>query len=154
MAIGDLSLSYLLFLILHFSQFILAVTVCALYGIDLDRSRKANVDPDGKWIYAEVVGGLSALTAILFCVPFILRFALVWAWNLILFILWIALFGIVGRMYIHEDAEGNGELQRMKNAVWVVLANAILWLIGVLAHFIYWWGHRERRSRFTSRAKV
>jgi hypothetical protein len=98
MALGDLSLSYLLFSILHFSQFVLAVTVCALYGIDLDRSRKANIDPDGKWIYAEVVGGLSALTAILFCVPFILRFAVVWAWNLILFILWIALFGIVGKV--------------------------------------------------------
>ncbi|KAK3298131.1 uncharacterized protein B0H64DRAFT_65547 [Chaetomium fimeti] len=154
MAIGDVSLSYLLFLLLHFSQFVLAVTVCALYGIDLDRARKANVAADGKWIYAEVVGGLSALTAILYCVPFILRFAVVWVWNLILFILWIALFGIVGKMYIHEDPEGNGDLQRMKNAVWVVLASAILWLIGVLAHFIYWWGHRERRSRFTSRAKV
>ncbi|KAH6855329.1 hypothetical protein B0I37DRAFT_53944 [Chaetomium sp. MPI-CAGE-AT-0009] len=154
MAIGGVSLSYLLFSILHFGQFVLAVTVCALYGIDLDRSRKANVNPDGKWIYAEVVGGLSALTAILYCVPFILRFAVVWVWNLILFILWIVLFGIVGKMYIPEDPKGNGDLLRMKNAVWVVLANAILWLIGVLAHFIYWWGHRERRSRFTSRAKV
>lgn len=57
-------------------------------------------------------------------------------------------------MYIDQDADGNDDIQRMKNAVWVVLANAILWLVGTLANFIYWWGHRERRSRFTSRAKV
>jgi hypothetical protein len=98
MAIGGWALSYLLFALLHFSQFVLAVTVCALYGIDLDRARKAGVHADGKWVYAEVVGGLSALTAILYCVPFILRFALVWAWNLVLFILWIALFGVFGRV--------------------------------------------------------
>lgn len=154
MAFGSFALSYLLFVALHVSQFILAITVCALYGIDLDRARKAHVHADGRWVYAQVVGGLSALTAVLLCVPFILRFALVWAWNLILFILWIALFGVFGKMYIHEDPEGNGDIQRMKNAVWVVLASALLWLIGVLAHFIYWWGHRDRRTRFTSRAKI
>jgi hypothetical protein len=97
MAFGGIALSYLLFVLLHVSQFILAVTVCALYGIDLDRARKAGVHADGRWVYAEVVGGLSALTAVLLCVPYILRFALVWAWNLILFILWIALFGIFGK---------------------------------------------------------
>jgi hypothetical protein len=57
-------------------------------------------------------------------------------------------------MYIKTDAEGDSNIQRMKNAVWVDLANALLWLITGVAHFIYWWGHRERRSRFTGRAKV
>ncbi|KAK4239483.1 hypothetical protein C8A03DRAFT_32435 [Achaetomium macrosporum] len=154
MALGGTSRGYLFFTILHFFQFALAITVCALYGINLDRARRAGAHADGRWVYAVVVGGLSALTAILYCIPFILRFALVWAWNLILFILWIALFGVFGRLYIHVDARGNGDIQRMKNAVWILLTSAILWLVGVLAHFIYWWGHRERRSRFTSRAKV
>jgi hypothetical protein len=49
-------------------------------------------------VYAEVVGGLSALTAILYLIPFILRFAFVWIWNLVLFILWIALFGVFGKV--------------------------------------------------------
>lgn len=57
-------------------------------------------------------------------------------------------------MYIHENPEGNGDIQRMKNAVWVVLVNAILWLIATIGYFIYWWGHRERHSRFTGRARV
>lgn len=58
------------------------------------------------------------------------------------------------QLYIYEDAAGNGDVVRMKNAVWVVLASALLWLISSLAHFGYWWRHRERRSRFTSRAKL
>jgi hypothetical protein len=45
-------------------------------------------------IYAEFVGGISALTTVLYIIPHILRFAAVWVWNLILFILWIALFGV------------------------------------------------------------
>jgi hypothetical protein len=105
-------------------------------------------------VYAEVVGGLSALTAVLYMVPFILRFAAVTIWSLILFILWIALFGLFGSMYIKEDAENNDGIQRMKNAVWVDLANALLWLIGTVASAAYWWTHRERHSRFTGRAKL
>lgn len=57
-------------------------------------------------------------------------------------------------MYIRENAEGNGDIQRMKNAVWVDLANVILWLIGSVAALTYWLRHRERRTRFTGRAKV
>lgn len=49
MAFGSVTLSHLLFSILHFFQFVLAVTVCALYGIDLDRARKAHAHADGKW---------------------------------------------------------------------------------------------------------
>lgn len=193
MAFRSISPGYLLFCILHFGQFVLAVTVCGLYGVELSRAAQAGKNADGRWVgnsvalscdpcygvlicrcqvFAEVVGGLSAVTSLLYFIPFILRFALVWAWNLILFILWIALFGVfgsvsghrrsylqartndAGQMYIKEDPEGNGDIQRMKNAVWVVLANAILWLIATLGYFTYWWGHREHRSRFTSRAKV
>jgi hypothetical protein len=98
MAVGGVTLSFLLFSLLHFVQFVLAVTVCALYGIDLDRARRAGHPADGHWVYAEVVGVLSALTSLLYLIPAILRFALVWAWNLVLFILWIALFGIFGRV--------------------------------------------------------
>jgi hypothetical protein len=57
-------------------------------------------------------------------------------------------------MYINEDPEGSDDIKRMRNAVWVVLANAILWLIATIGYFVYWWAHRDRRSRFTGRAKV
>ncbi|KAF3061937.1 hypothetical protein GL218_02809 [Daldinia childiae] len=154
MGILGMTASYLLFSVLHFAQFVLAVTVCGLYGVDLSRARSQGKYIDGKWVYAEVVGVLAALTAILYFIPFILRFAAVTVWNSIMFILWIALFGLFGGMYIHEDPEGNSDIQRMKNAVWVDLANALLWLIGFVASATYWWTHRERRSRFTGRAQL
>jgi hypothetical protein len=57
-------------------------------------------------------------------------------------------------MYIGEDPEGVKGVQRMKNAVWVDLTSALLWLIAALAAFGYWWRHRETRTRFTGRAHV
>jgi len=150
----ETGLSYLFFAIIHFFQFILAVTVCGLYGVDISRARQQGKYLDSKWVYAEVVGGISALSALLLMIPFFLRFALSWAWNLVLFILWIALFGTFGAMYIKEDPEGNGDIMRMKNAVWVDLASALLWFISALAGFAYWSKHKERKSRFTGRAKV
>jgi len=49
-------------------------------------------------VYAEVVAGISALSALVFAIPFIMRTAFVWVWSVILFILWIALFGIFGKV--------------------------------------------------------
>lgn len=154
MGIFGMTISYVLFSVLHFFQFVLALTVAGLYGVDLDNARKAGKYTDGKWVYAEIVAGLSAVTAVLYMVPFILRFAAVTVWSFILFALWIALFGLFGSMYIRENAEGNAGVQRMKNAVWVDLASALLWLIGTVGSAVYWWSHRERHSRFTGRAKL
>jgi uncharacterized membrane protein YphA (DoxX/SURF4 family) len=105
-------------------------------------------------VFAVVVGALSAFTSILYLIPFILRFAAVPAWSLVILILWIALFGLFGNMYIHENPEGDSGITRMKNAVWVDLANLILWFFGTVAGAAYWWAHRERNSRFTGRAKL
>ena len=98
MGVLGMTLGYFAFVVLHFFQFLLAITVAGLYGVDIDRARKAHVDSDGRWVYAEVVAGLSALSAILFGIPFIMRSAVVWMWSLVLFILWIALFGIFGKV--------------------------------------------------------
>ena len=57
-------------------------------------------------------------------------------------------------MYIDEDPEGDGAIRRMKNAVWVDLANMLLWLTAAVAAGVYWWRHRNTRSRFTGRAHV
>lgn len=146
--------SYILFVILHFFAFVLSLTVIGLYAQDIQRAREAGKYSDPKWIFAVVVGALSAVTALVYLVPFVLRFAVVPIWNTILFVLWIAVFGVFGAMYIREDPEGDGGIKRMKDAVWIDLANAVMWLILALTAFVYWWSHRERHSRFTGRAKV
>lgn len=47
-----------------------------------------------------VVGSISAVTCVVYFVPFILRIAgvVVAIWDFILFILWIALFGVFGKV--------------------------------------------------------
>ncbi|KAI1819681.1 hypothetical protein F4861DRAFT_526120 [Xylaria intraflava] len=145
------------FAILHVAQFILAVTVIGLYSTDLSHAqskKNKKMHVDGKWVYAVVVASLSGLTSLLYLIPFILRFAIVPIWSFILFVLWIALFGLFGNLYINMDAKGNGDVQRMKNAVWVDLANALLWFIGASLTAAYWWFHRQRETRFTGRAKL
>ncbi|PNY25235.1 Uncharacterized protein TCAP_04813 [Tolypocladium capitatum] len=145
--------SYFLFSSLHLVCFALALTVCGLYGKDLGT---ANHHADSRWVYAVVVGTLSAVTCIVYSVPFVLRHAgiVATAWSCILFILWVAVFGIFGALFIKQNPRGNGDIQRMKNAVWVDLANALLWLISSLALLGYWWKHRDPRSQFTGRAHV
>ncbi|KAK4248694.1 hypothetical protein C7999DRAFT_30806 [Corynascus novoguineensis] len=150
----DIARSYPFFTLLHFSQFALAIAVCALYGVDIDRARKARAYPNDRWIYAEAVGGLSAVMVILYCFPSILRSAAVWMWNLVLLILWAVLFGVFAKMFINVDPRGNRDLERMKNALWVVLASTLLWFFGFFAHLIYWHNHRNYRSRFTGRAAM
>jgi hypothetical protein len=50
-------------------------------------------------------------------IPFTVRVPFIFVWDFVLFVLWIALFGIFGAMYIKEKPEGNSGIQRMKNAV-------------------------------------
>jgi hypothetical protein len=51
-------------------------------------------------VYAVVVGSISAVTCVLYFVPFVLRIAGVFVpvWDFILFVLWIALFGVFGKV--------------------------------------------------------
>ncbi|KAH8159889.1 hypothetical protein CIB48_g8359 [Xylaria polymorpha] len=129
MGICGLNTAYVLFATLHVVQFILSIVVIGLYGTDLDHARKAGTYADGKWVYAVVVASISAVTSIAYLIPAILRLVVVPIWSCILFLLWIILFGMFADMYIREDPEGNSGIQRMKNAIWVDLTNALLWFI-------------------------
>ncbi|PVH86403.1 hypothetical protein DL98DRAFT_450573 [Cadophora sp. DSE1049] len=150
----ELTKAYIAHSVYRFIQLVFALAVCGLYGVDLNRANKAGKYSDGKWIYAEITASLSAFTALLYLAPFTARIPFIFVWDLILFILWIALFGLFGNMYIKEDAEGNAGIKRMKNAVWIDLVNALLWLVSAMAMAIFWVRHRGQRSLWTGRAKV
>ncbi|KAK2591471.1 hypothetical protein QQS21_010847 [Conoideocrella luteorostrata] len=150
------TVSYFAFSALHLVCFALALAVCGLYGQDLNSANKQHKYADSKWVYAVVVGALSSVTCVVYFIPALLRHSGVVgaAWNFILFILWIALFGVFGSMFIHENPEGDSGIQRMKNAVWIDLVSALLWLFSSVGAFVYWWRHRDNRSQFTGRARV
>jgi hypothetical protein len=50
MGFFGLALSYIAFSIVHFFQFVLAVTVCGLYGVDLHRAAESGKYLDNKWV--------------------------------------------------------------------------------------------------------
>jgi len=145
---------YLFSVIYRFCQLVLALTVCGLYGVDLNDARKQGKYSDGKWVYAEVVGAFASVTALLYMIPIVMRTPFIFVWDTILFVLWIALFGVFGNLYIHANAAGVPGVQRMKNAVWIDLVNALLWLFSAIAMAFYWFGGRQKRSQFTGRAIV
>ncbi len=101
-----------------------------------------------------MTASLSAVTALLYMIPFMSRIPFAFVWDTILFILWIALFGTFGKLYIHANAQGDAGIIRMKHAVWIDLTNALLWLISAVGMAMYWVGHRNNRTRFTGRATV
>ncbi|KAK1252348.1 hypothetical protein MKX08_003535 [Trichoderma sp. CBMAI-0020] len=150
------SVGYLAFTALHLVCFAFALAVCGLYGTDLQRAKHFDEYTTSKWVYAVVVGAMSAATCALYFIPFVIEVGalVVAAWDAVLFVLWITLFGVFGKLYIDENAHGDGNVQRMKRAVWVDLIGALLWLIAAIATFAYYWKQRNNRSVFTGRAKV
>lgn len=98
MVFNSLGTGYLLFSILHLVLLALAATVAGLYGTDVGSGPHPGGVGDGRWVYAIVVACMSAVTTLLYLVPFVLRFMLVWVWDLVLFVLWIALFGVFGKV--------------------------------------------------------
>ena len=167
----EFSMAYIGHSIYRLLQIIFALTVVGLYGVDLHKANRENKYSDGKWVctalhfclnpadheqvYAVVVGSLSAPTALAYLVPFVHRIPFLFIWDTILFILWITLFGIFGKLFIHENPEGNGGIKRMKNAVWVDLVNALLWLFSAIGMAAYWWKARNgTRTKWTGRARV
>jgi hypothetical protein len=50
MGVLGMTLSYVLFSILHFIQLVLAIAVIGLYGTDIDRAHRQGKYTDGKWV--------------------------------------------------------------------------------------------------------
>ncbi|KAK3182169.1 hypothetical protein K4F52_006538 [Lecanicillium sp. MT-2017a] len=152
----NLTVGYMAFSAIHVILFALSLAVCGLYGTDVQRGNEEDVHVNSKWVYAVVVGSLSAVTCVVYFIPIVFHAIGIAApiWNFILFILWITLFGVFGKLFIKEDPEGDGGIKRMKNAVWVDLVGALLWLATFVASLGYWWKHRDVRTRFTGRAHV
>ncbi|KAF1995994.1 hypothetical protein P154DRAFT_329966 [Amniculicola lignicola CBS 123094] len=124
------SAKHIALLVVRFFQFVMGFVIIGLYAQDLDKARKAGKYADPKWVYAVVCGTFSVLAAILFSLPFHWLkswFFFIVDW-LVAFLL-LVLFGIFGKMYISEDAEGNKGIIRMKRAVWCVLTLLFLWVI-------------------------
>ncbi|KAL5590631.1 hypothetical protein FOBRF1_014188 [Fusarium oxysporum] len=125
-------------------QFLFAIIACGFYGHRVDKAQDTDYGFSPEWYFALVIAGLSATTAILFVVltplgalPFIgsrlklFKTYRAFAWDLILFITWLIVFGIFAGIFLHRDSDDKykgASTGAMKTAVWIDLVNSILWL--------------------------
>ncbi|KAF2631676.1 hypothetical protein BU25DRAFT_194099 [Macroventuria anomochaeta] len=135
---------------LRFFQFVLGITVIALYAVDLDNARKAGKYTDSKWVWAVVCGTLGAIMALVSLAP-VKAWIFFWV-DFFVFVCYLVAFGIFGKMYIPENAEGNKGIIRMKNAVWLLLTNMLLWFITAVWNGFFFWRERNARTTHTGRA--
>lgn len=99
MVFNSLGAGYCLFSALHLTLLVLGAVVAGLYGTDISQAAQSDNDTGGgRWIFAVVVAVLSSVTAALYLLPFVLRFMAVWIWDLVIFVLWISVFGVFAKV--------------------------------------------------------
>jgi hypothetical protein len=148
-------------IVIRFLQFVLAVTVAGLYGQDIHMAAQYHQAQASAWVYAVVVAGMSAVTVMIYVAP-IVKTHFFWFWDLLLFILWVAVFGRFASQYLHyKPALVNGKVDTnpgpspntMHHAVWVDMINMVLWfLTGTYGAVLFFTA--RKRSLHTGRAKV
>lgn len=156
---GGAFLPFILNVTLRFLQLVFGIAVIGLYAQDLNRAHKMKKYTDGKWVFATVVGTLGAVSALIYgLLPLVFSafsVAILFAWDVILFILWTAVFGLFGSMYINAKVEMQSGVKRMKNAVWIDLINMLLWFVSAIVGAVgFWRWMRHGRSLHTGRARV
>ncbi|ORY60802.1 uncharacterized protein BCR38DRAFT_349346 [Pseudomassariella vexata] len=126
-------------LVVRSLQFIFALIAVGFYGHLVDKDKKADHGIAPEWLFAVVVVGMSCITAVVFlALGLLATFAgrmrpyRMFAWDLILGILWIIMFGLFAGIFLKrtdEDKYKGANTKAMKVAVWIDLVNAILWLV-------------------------
>ena len=143
--------------LLRLLQFTLALAVCGLYGHDLDTAAKRHAGANSDWTYAVVIGGASAVTCLVYLAP-IVKSWVFWPWDLLLFMLWTAVFGRFAQKFLHADPKRfkSGvapSYARMRHAMWIDMVCMILWFVtGVWGMAVFFF-HRKR-TLHTGRAEV
>jgi uncharacterized membrane protein YsdA (DUF1294 family) len=150
---ASLTPTTILRLVLRFFQFVMGLTVIGLYAVDLDNARKHGKYVDSKWVWAVVCGALGAITSLVFMLP-VAKAWFFFGVDAVVFLCYLVAFGIFGEMFIGEDPEGNKGIIRMKNAVWVLLTNMLLWFISAVVGGVMFWRTRKARTTHTGRANV
>ncbi|EOA83337.1 uncharacterized protein SETTUDRAFT_43162 [Exserohilum turcica Et28A] len=138
-------------LVLRLFQFVMGLTVIGIYAIDLDNARKQHKYVDSKWVWAVVCGSLGSIISLIFMLP-LTKPWFFFVVDVVVFICYLVAFGIFGNMYIKEDPEGNKGITRMKNGVWVLLTNMLLWFITAAIGAFLFWRARKARTTHTGRA--
>ncbi|OJJ48344.1 hypothetical protein ASPZODRAFT_150592 [Penicilliopsis zonata CBS 506.65] len=128
---------------LRVAQIVFAAIVAGVIGWYLAHfTTHGNVWPQARWIYTEVVAGLSILLGLLWLIPFSWGF-FSWPFDLVISFAWFAAFGILVNAIHKFDCGGvfrwtlftnNSSCGRWKTAEAFSFLSAIVWLASALLH--------------------
>lgn len=121
-------------------QFVLGIVIVGIYGERVHKGREDAEDASAAWVFGLIVSMAACITALVFAVVAPLgavtrRFKThrLFGWDLTLFVLWITTFGVFAQIFLHrddDDASYKGASTTVeKGAMWLDLANSILWLV-------------------------
>ena len=142
---------------IRFVQFCLALAVIGIYAPYLIHAHNQHKYYDSKWMYATVIGAATGLTSLVLIlitllnrftrmsIPIHIVFLLIW--DCFIALNWVTVTGIFGVMYGKENPEGNKGIVEMKHAVWVDLAEFLLFLVTIAVA-----ANQIRRARKSARA--
>ncbi|KAJ5360508.1 hypothetical protein N7517_009699 [Penicillium concentricum] len=166
-------MTFMLFSTVRFLQFVFGLTVIGLYGKDVHHDHSDKHTWHSKWVYALITAFLATVTAAIHLIlPFVMRKAKPgagpgpalllpqFAWEFVVTVLWLTLFGIFGKMYIGvHPVEGSGakvdaattselgdasKINRMRHAVWIDIINLVFWVMTASWVLVRWL--KSRRS--------
>ncbi|RDA88572.1 hypothetical protein CP532_5840 [Ophiocordyceps camponoti-leonardi (nom. inval.)] len=141
-------------LILRAAEVAFAIIVAAVTGYYLHGSNSSAWSL-GRYIYTEVVAGLSILLGLLWLLPFASTFSH-WPADIFISLLWWASFALLvnatgsscGAIFNWQNVAFTGEDQcgRFKADIAFAFMSAVLWLASALVGLL-WTGRHERRVR-------
>ncbi|GES63486.1 LCCL domain protein [Aspergillus terreus] len=144
--------SRLVSIVLRVVEIICAAIVAGIIGYYLDTLGDFDAWPQARWIYTEVVAGLSILLGLIWLIPFSSGF-FNWPFDVIISFAWFAAFGILvdalhklpcGGIWSWNNVVDNNECGRWKAAEAFSFISAVVWLVSALVGI--WFTFRVRRS--------
>ncbi|OKL64539.1 hypothetical protein UA08_00662 [Talaromyces atroroseus] len=148
-------ISRLFSVILRVAELACATVVAGIIGYYLHEWTNDHLDAwaEGRWIYTEVVAGLSLLLGLLWLIPFAHTF-FIWPIDIILSLAWFASFGLLvnalgdincGGAFSWGGITHNDICGRWRAAEAFSFLSAIFWLVsGILGIYFVW--RVDRRS--------
>ncbi|KAJ5794917.1 hypothetical protein N7457_001516 [Penicillium paradoxum] len=148
-------ISRLASIVLRVAEIGFAAVVAGIIGHYLAQLDNSNADidwwPQSRWIYTEVIAGLSILLGLIWLIPFSSGF-FSWPFDIVISLAWFAAFGVLVDT-IHKlpcgsiwswQFRGNDTCGRWKAAEAFSFLSAIVWLVSGIVGI--WFTFRVRRS--------
>lgn len=112
-------------ILLRSVQILVALIIIGIYSHELRVYHSSHPSSKSSIIYAIIVGVLSIVTAAVYLLPNLASHKFC-PWDAVLFILWAALFGVTGKVWVDKGGYG-GMGRNMRAGTWINMVGMLLW---------------------------